>query len=152
MIYCNCMTWRFGVGFVNRGENENLEETFCFCPWCGNKLKKAVGVTMKESTTTATPSFDDKCPFCSTETSWVYHFGEPCPRIKAIEYYPNGRIKRIEFRDDYCPNPCYPYWYPTIIWNEPWTIYPSTISPYEYTTSKTRETTTLRWEDVSDPN
>jgi len=26
----------------------------------------------------------------------MYH-GSVCPRIKAIEYYPNGTIKRIEY-------------------------------------------------------
>lgn len=26
----------------------------------------------------------------------VYHSG-PCPRVKAIEYYPNGTIKRVEY-------------------------------------------------------
>lgn len=37
------------------------------------------------------------CPWCSEGAVTVYHFGEACPRVKAIEYYPNGTIKRVEF-------------------------------------------------------
>lgn len=35
------------------------------------------------------------CPHCGRNT---LHLG-PCPNIKAIEYHPNGTIKRIEYRD-----------------------------------------------------
>jgi len=31
-----------------------------------------------------------QCQHCGN-----YHTGQ-CPRIKAIEYYPNGRVKRVE--------------------------------------------------------
>jgi hypothetical protein len=34
--------------------------------------------------------------YCSDCGCW--HQGQ-CPRIKAIEYYQNGTIKRIEYRD-----------------------------------------------------
>lgn len=27
-----------------------------------------------------------------------YHFG-PCPRIKAVEYWPNGTVKKVEYHD-----------------------------------------------------
>lgn len=37
------------------------------------------------------------CPHCSGQMSQVYHDG-PCPRVKAIEYYPTGAIKRVEYR------------------------------------------------------
>ena len=37
------------------------------------------------------------CPWCSTEFVKVYHTG-PCPRVKAIEYYPNGTVRRVEFK------------------------------------------------------
>ena len=33
----------------------------------------------------------DKCPYCQH-----YHGGN-CPAVKAIEYHPNGQIKRVEF-------------------------------------------------------
>jgi hypothetical protein len=37
------------------------------------------------------------CPYCG-----MYHSGM-CPRIKLIEYHPNGQIKRIEFYDERTP-------------------------------------------------
>ncbi len=40
-----------------------------------------------------------ECPFCSNETSKIFHTGT-CPRVKSIEYYENGKVKRIEFKDD----------------------------------------------------
>jgi len=33
------------------------------------------------------------CDHCS-----AYHVGR-CPRIKAIEYYPDGAVKRVEYYD-----------------------------------------------------
>ena len=36
------------------------------------------------------------CRWCSTESTWIYHSG-PCPHIKAIEYFPDGTVKRVEF-------------------------------------------------------
>ena len=40
------------------------------------------------------------CPWCSASENGVnvFHTG-PCPRIKAIEYHPNGTIKRVEFNE-----------------------------------------------------
>jgi len=38
------------------------------------------------------------CPYCSTPNNYVYHYG-PCPKIKSIEYYPSGTIKKIEYKD-----------------------------------------------------
>lgn len=37
------------------------------------------------------------CPHCSGAYNAVYH-GGPCPRVKAIEYHPNGAVKRVEFK------------------------------------------------------
>lgn len=37
------------------------------------------------------------CPHCSGPFSWVMHSGR-CPWVEAIEYHPNGSIKRIEYR------------------------------------------------------
>ena len=54
---------------------------------------------MGEMTTYTTGSHcldRQSCPWCSDEHTKVYHVG-PCPRVKAIEYYPDGTIKRIEF-------------------------------------------------------
>ncbi len=40
--------------------------------------------------------FDDACPHCGK-----WHIGTgPCPRIRAIEYHPNGIIKRVEYVGD----------------------------------------------------
>lgn len=36
------------------------------------------------------------CPYCSSESVQVYH-GGTCPRVKAIEYYPDGTIRKVEF-------------------------------------------------------
>lgn len=38
------------------------------------------------------------CPYCSSAHQAVMHSGA-CPRVRAIEYHPNGTVKRIEFRE-----------------------------------------------------
>jgi hypothetical protein len=38
------------------------------------------------------------CQYCSGNSSLVWHPGV-CPKIKGIEYWPNGTIKKVEFRD-----------------------------------------------------
>lgn len=43
-------------------------------------------------------SFPGTCPYCSSPTRATFHNG-PCPRVKAIEYHPNGAVKRVEFHD-----------------------------------------------------
>lgn len=47
------------------------------------------------------PSYDK--PYYVTNTTCshcgMFHPGQTCPRIKAIEYFPNGMIKRIEFKE-----------------------------------------------------
>lgn len=44
----------------------------------------------------------EPCPYCSNPPhSLVYHYGGPCPKVKAIEYYPNGIIKKVEFKDEH---------------------------------------------------
>lgn len=41
---------------------------------------------------------DGYCPHCSQPSLRQYTFhGGHCPRVKAIEYHPNGGVKRIEF-------------------------------------------------------
>ena len=52
--------------------------------------------------TTATIAWQP-CRWCGN----VMHMGE-CPRVKVIEYYPNGTIKRVEFHGyaaPICPDP-----------------------------------------------
>ena len=40
---------------------------------------------------------NDYCGWCSNPPNHlVYHFG-PCPRVRALEYHPNGQLKRVEF-------------------------------------------------------
>ena len=39
--------------------------------------------------------FDDACPHCGK-----WHTGGTCPKIRAIEYYESGQIKRIEYVGD----------------------------------------------------
>ena len=38
------------------------------------------------------------CPYCSGNGTTVYHTGL-CPKIKKIEYYPNGTIRSVELHD-----------------------------------------------------
>ena len=39
------------------------------------------------------------CPYCSNHPySYMVHQGI-CPRIQSIEYYPNGKIHKVEFND-----------------------------------------------------
>ncbi len=47
----------------------------------------------------------DNCKFCG-----VVH-GVQCPAVKAIEYYENGAIKRVEYKTapDFPPASSYPY-------------------------------------------
>lgn len=37
------------------------------------------------------------CPWCSNDLQKIYHW--PCPNIEEVEYYENGNIKRIKFRN-----------------------------------------------------
>lgn len=37
------------------------------------------------------------CPYCGFTPS---HAPEACTMVKAIEYFPNGTIKRVEKRDE----------------------------------------------------
>lgn len=39
------------------------------------------------------------CPYCSSDITKVFHQGK-CPKIKCIEYHPNGIVKKIEFYSD----------------------------------------------------
>ncbi len=36
------------------------------------------------------------CPYCSSNSIQVYHSGK-CPKVKSIEYHPDGTIKKVEF-------------------------------------------------------
>ena len=50
-------------------------------------------------TSTTTLEVKGYCPYCSNPPyDYVYH-GGACPKIKAIEYHPNGTVKRIEYKD-----------------------------------------------------
>ena len=50
-------------------------------------------------TGTTALSGEGSCPYCSKPPySYVYHTGT-CPKIKAVEYYPDGTVKRIEYKD-----------------------------------------------------
>lgn len=42
-----------------------------------------------------------QCPFCD---GW---HSMPCPRVKSIEYYPNGTIKKVEYVGDARCEPVY---------------------------------------------
>lgn len=43
--------------------------------------------------TTSAKMDDAKCGYCK---GW--HLG-PCPYVKAIEFHPDGSVRRVEFRD-----------------------------------------------------
>lgn len=52
-------------------------------------------LNMKSTTELHPPS--GACPHCSSYGQWIYH-GGTCPRIKSIEYQPDGRTpKKVEF-------------------------------------------------------
>ena len=40
----------------------------------------------------------DGCPYCSSDSVQVYHQGK-CPKVKFIEYYENGTVKKVEFNE-----------------------------------------------------
>lgn len=42
---------------------------------------------------------EGSCPWCSREGLTIWHSGG-CPRVKAIEYYPSGGVKRVEFHEE----------------------------------------------------
>lgn len=48
-----------------------------------------------------------ECPYCSNDITKVYHTGK-CPKIKSIEYYPNGKTKKIEFKEEDFRYPIWP--------------------------------------------
>lgn len=49
--------------------------------------------------------WDNYCGWCSNPPhSRVYHYG-PCPRVKAIEYHLNGRVRRVQFHGEQAPAP-----------------------------------------------
>lgn len=39
-----------------------------------------------------------ECPYCSGPSQKIFH-GGACPKVKSIEYWPDGTIKKVEFRD-----------------------------------------------------
>lgn len=43
-------------------------------------------------------NFSEACPWCSSAMQYVIHSGV-CPKIKSIEYHPNGSVRQVEFRD-----------------------------------------------------
>ncbi len=51
-------------------------------------------ITIHEICSTAGPAMP--CGWCSGGTVQVFHNG-PCPRVKAIEYHQDGKVKRVEF-------------------------------------------------------
>lgn len=42
------------------------------------------------------------CPYCSGPSQAVFH-GGTCPLVKAIEYHPDGGVKRVEFHGPALP-------------------------------------------------
>jgi hypothetical protein len=59
------------------------------------------------------------CPYCGES------HGVLCPQVKAIEYFPSGKVKRVEFKTaaDYM-QPLMPA---PIDWQSPWPSYPPQI-------------------------
>lgn len=52
------------------------------------------------------------CPYCSSDGQQMFH-GGVCPRVKSIEYYPWGGIKKVEFHGGAPTNPFWPSVNPT---------------------------------------
>ena len=42
------------------------------------------------------PEIPGACPWCSSPFVATFHSG-PCPRIAAIDYYSNGKVKQVVF-------------------------------------------------------
>lgn len=40
------------------------------------------------------------CPYCSPHGGAVLHPTKVCPKVKAIEYHPDGSTKRVEFKGE----------------------------------------------------
>lgn len=40
-----------------------------------------------------------ECPYCSDQWSKIWHNGV-CPKVKSIEYFPDGSIKKVEFKNE----------------------------------------------------
>lgn len=43
-------------------------------------------------TETLTPNAFERCTYCG-----MIHMSGLCPHVKAFEYHPDGRLKRVEF-------------------------------------------------------
>ena len=68
---------------------------------------------------TADASANANCPYCG-----MLHLqgSGVCPRVKAMEYYQDGTLKRVEFYgSEMVTMPCQPYPFPSYPW--PVTIY-----------------------------
>ena len=39
------------------------------------------------------------CPYCSSSGVQAYHYGV-FPKVKEIEYHPDGTVKKVVFKDD----------------------------------------------------
>ena len=48
------------------------------------------------SITSLTPK-DAPCPYCSNAIMPMFHLGGLCPKIKSVEYFKDGTIKKLEF-------------------------------------------------------
>lgn len=54
-------------------------------------------LTIDSSNTTV--NLPAPCPYCSSGINMAYHSGK-CPKVKSIEYHPNGTTKKVEFHDE----------------------------------------------------
>jgi hypothetical protein len=59
-----------------------------------------IGITQPGTTMPPMHELPGACPWCSTPWSASFHGGR-CPKVKAIERYPDGSMKRVEFFDDH---------------------------------------------------
>ena len=79
-----------------------------------------------------------KCPYCTNHHEGI------CPMVKAIDYHPNGSIKRVEFKtaNDYPQVPPNSY-FPAVSANAS----VPTFDPYKTTNASTVEG---QWQDNAD--
>jgi hypothetical protein len=68
---------------------------------------------LSESRTTSVTSLALPCAYCGT---YPAHTPSVCPRVKAVEYHPNGMLKRVE---KFAPNEYYPVSSPSQPWFSP---------------------------------
>lgn len=60
----------------------------------------SVNISSENSSTLDVRQMPGACHWCSTKDQATFH-GGMCPRIRTIEYYPDGQVKHIALREEF---------------------------------------------------